>query len=523
MLQHAFLFLSFAAPLAAHANHCAVPVEAAHFACEDSSPMGVMDKGLDSLMTKLAGGQDSPVISVFETTATDTKVSSLVPRPSLRFAAPNPADEGIGTFDFDPDKKFQTMEGFGGNFTEACAINLMRLPKQQRREVLEKVFSKTKGAGFDLMRLPLGASDFTDRVKGSYSYSDTPGNVPDPEFKHFNMKRDEKTFALLREAQEINPNLKIMVSPWSAPAWMKTSKELHGGKLAPEHYQDYANYFVKVIQEYQKRGLNIQSLTMQNEPFYQTAAYPSMEVSTEEQAAFIRDYLGPTMAKHNLQKMLFVHDHNWSGSEGVNDLLADKDVKKYAAGVAYHCYGGQRWGMWDTYNSHPDMRVLQTECTGTTESKHARHDLNWWLENQSVAPMEMGVIGSLGWNLCLDDKSGPVLGEDNPKFGYATCKNCRGLLTTDFSKKKAVVSYNPEFHALAQVSKFIVPGARRIDTKGTVEGIYVTGFQNPDQSMVVVGHNSTQSPQKIRVRGPNCQLFVYELPAGGAVTFSWKN
>lgn len=468
-------------------------------------------------------------IQVFQTEVVDGKLLPLVEKRSLKFSR---LKEGgaAATFKLIPEMLHQKMDGYGANFTESCAINLLKLPRKQRREVMEKIFSKKTGAGFDYLRLPLGASDFADGKRGSYTYNDSPNAEPDPEFKHLDLSRDDKSFSLLREAIRINPHLHLMISPWTAPAWMKPNKSLHDGWLDPERYEDYAKYFVRVIRELQKKGMPVDSLTIQNEPLYATKGYPSMYMSYKDQRRFIGDYLGPILEQEKLPLRIFSHDHNWSLSEDSNKILEYDAARKYTAGVAYHCYWGSKYNMFDTHNSYPEMQLVQTECTGTESyldgtKSHPVNDFGWWLDNQSLGAARMGptgTTGALGWNLCLDEKNGPQNGiKDDPMIPNGGCTTCRGMVKMDFSGEVPEITYNGEFHALAQVSRFITPGSYRIEVEGDPEGLIGTGFLNADGTIAFVAHNSTDEAKKFRV-AIGKEYFDYELPGKFAATFVWK-
>lgn len=413
----------------------------------------------------------------------------------------------------------QTVDGFGAALTESCAINLMKLNRRERRKVLERVFSKTSGAGFDYIRLPIGASDFADANKPFYSYDDSPGNKPDPNFKYFSMARDEKTLALIREARIINPNLRVMISPWSPPAWMKTSNSLIAGSLMPEHYQDFANYLVFVTREYLRRGIPVTDLTIQNEPFYDSNSYPSMAMPTDDQMNVIRDFVGPTLKRANLPIRIFIMDHNWDLAPEVNRMLDDAATKRYVGGVSYHCYAGNRWQMNESMTKHPDVPTMQTECSGTMHGNQVG-DFHWWLENQSIGAINMGTTGSIGWNLCLDEWGGP---------NRSSCADCRGMLTTKIKNEKAFVKFNGEFHALAQVSRFIQPGSKHLKisvesgNESELKPENAAAFLNQDGSVAFVVHNPSGKPARFRVIHAEGQRAVdYNLPPMSAVTLTWR-
>ncbi|MGZ3695506.1 MAG: hypothetical protein ACXWQO_15460, partial [Bdellovibrionota bacterium] len=186
-------------------------------------PLSAMEKIVSSTLSKAFSSN----VQVFNSQAVGDDVQTLKESPGVKFGTEAAAAGEFPTIELNPDKKFQTMYGFGAALTEACAMHIGKLPKKLRNEFMARTFGP-EGANFNLIRLPMGSTDFSDPVKGNYTYNDTKGNVPDPEFKHFSMARDEKTFELIREARKLNPNLKVMITPWSAPAWMKEEKTING-------------------------------------------------------------------------------------------------------------------------------------------------------------------------------------------------------------------------------------------------------------------------------------------------------
>ena len=474
-----------------------------------------------------ASGNKAPTsnVSVFKSTALPNGVQGLQAQAEVQFKPQSGQDPLLTTFDVDPLNGSQIMEGFGGAMTESCAINLNRLTPALRHEALEKLFSKTAGAGFDVIRLPMGASDFAESSLGSYTYDDPPGSSMDPGLHLFSMNRDEKSFALIREAKAINPNLRVLITPWSPPAWMKTSQDLKAGTLSPAHFQDLANYFSRTIREYRARSIPVEMMTIQNEPGYATTDYPSMSLSVNDQIKFISDFLGPQLERDKVSIRIYAHDHNYSMVDDVNSILDDPKASKYVSGVAYHCYSGDRSQMNDSMSRHPGIPTIQSECTAIGVSE-AQKDFNWWLDNQSVGGVNQGTTGAIAWNLCLDEQYGPKNGG---------CPNCRGLIETDFSKATPELHYNPEYFALAQVSRFIVPGAQRLNVKVTTPKVHTiasppmnasdviesTAYRNPAGDFVFVAHNPGSVDLKFKMSQSGA-AFVYDLPAQSAVTFTWR-
>lgn len=456
----------------------------------------------------------SPVVTVLETTIDRNTIRGLQPKADLKFQAPEV--DGLQVYEIHPDHQFQRMDGFGASFTEACTTNLMKLPAAMRADVMQKLFSKTNGAGFDVVRLPIGMSDFSDDRHGDWSYDEPPNHQPDPTFKYFDVSHDEKTFELIRQARVINPNLHVLISPWSPPTWMKTSKKIRGGEVKPEYYADLANYFMKVITAYKNRGIPVTSMTVQNEPGYDGDQVPTTGMSAENEAKFIGQFLGPQLVQAAQDVQIFVHDHNWDQAESLpNQILNDSKAKQFSAGVAYHCYGGYRWDMLESMKKFPDVPTFQTECSGSMGTQPV-DDFHWWMDNQSLDAVNMGTTGALAWNLCLDQNGGPRVKK--------SCDDCRGMVTLDFSKRQPKAIYNAEYYALAQVSRVIVPGARRIEVRAWRQGDNpkVISFLNPDGTIAFIAQNSEQRPVKVRIQMSSCQTFTYEIPAKGAVSFKWR-
>jgi glucosylceramidase len=445
-------------------------------------------------------------ISVYETRMDRSR--SLRARPALRFGADVAPSQSA--FDIHPEKTLQTMNGFGAAMTESCAMNLERLPDRLKHEALARLFSKTRGAGLSYVRIPMGASDFSDPARPYYSYDDTPDGAPDPSFKHFDMSRDEKSFRLLREALRLNPDLRVLISPWSPPGWMKTSKSMVGGTLEPSHYGDLARYFVRAIEEYENRGIPVTALTVQNEPGYGDADYPCMGMSNAEQITFMRDHLRPELRRHHLRTEIYVLDHNYDQFNDVNDILGA--LRGQVAGAAYHCYEGDYSQMSNSTKAHPEAPPFLTECTGVLGGDRGA-DFAGWIGNYILRPIRAGATGALAWNLCLDEKGGPH---------HGGCATCRGLLTTDFSGAGPALRENPEMTALAHLSRFVEPGARRIELKEHFAGdLVAAAFLNPDGRVGLTVWNSGKARSGFRVdRG--CQGFSYALAANSAATFVWQ-
>ncbi|MGZ6360041.1 MAG: glycoside hydrolase family 30 protein, partial [Bdellovibrionota bacterium] len=309
---------------------------------------------------------------------------------------------------------------------------------------------------------------------------------------------------------------------WSAPAWMKKSKQINSGSLSPDHFQDYANYFVRVLKEYQKQGIPVDTLTIQNEPYFNWDGVPSMGMSMSDQKKFIGEFLGPTLAKNGLSTKIFAYDHNWSGADEANEIIDDKVSGNYVGGAAFHCYGGSYYTMLDTMRPHPSLPIMQTECTAVDDpgKPSAEAAFHQWTDIQTIGSTRAGPSGAIAWNLCLDENHGP----NNWAPGKKGCENCRGLATIDTSRDTPQIRYEPEYWALAQLSKFIDPSFRHVAAEDEWKSptISIAPFVNVNGEMVLGAQNTDSKPATIEIRLPNCRSFTYKLPARSAVTFLWQ-
>lgn len=476
-----------------------------------------------ALQPSAQGGNLQQDIEVKVSTASKEKVDFLRTAQPARFSQELPPTAEEFVFRLDLSRKLRKLEGFGAAFTESCTLHVDRLTPEKRREFVTKAFSKSEGAGLDNMRIPIGASDFSDGSRGMYTYNDTKDNRPDPEFKQFDTSRDEKTFTLIREALAVNPTLQLMMSSWSAPAWMKDTKRINGGRLLKAHYQDFANYLVKVLEEYRKRGLPVTSMTIQNEPYFEWEGVPSMGITFKEQSLFIRRHLAPALKRKGLKVDIWAHDHNFGQSDEVRDvLLANARTRGLLKGVAFHCYGGHRFEAVNPIRKYPELSLMNTECTGIDVPENDdQQSFHYWSEEQVVDAVRIGHSGSIAWNLCLDETHGPT----NWGEGKTGCQNCRGMINIDFSNGEAtpVFDFNPEYYAFAQLSKFISPKSRVLDMKGgNDDEVHGVAIENEDGKIVFAFQNKREIPLKLSVRGAaDGRMIAYELPKMSVATFIW--
>lgn len=452
-----------------------------------------------------------------------TKVldNSLVNEEASQNLTRNSASEVM--IDIDPEKHFQEIWGFGATITKSCLANMKKLSASQRKEMMEKLFSSEKGAGFSYLRVPIGANDYAD---SDYTLADTPNDkkgvpVQDPKLKYFDFKKDKAFAEFIKEARKINPNIQLMISPWTPPAWMKSNKKLRGGVVNPEAYDAYARYLIKTLDAYKKEGIDFAHMSIMNEPLIGWAKeewnFPQAYMETSEQKKFIASNFGPLLkSRPDVKTRLLLVDHNWEHTKDVANLLSDPQVKEVSAGAAFHCYGGQIANSKEFIDQNPGVTLMQTECTASFSKNPIGGSFRWWLENQSLDAIRVGASGALGWNICLDQKGEP---RNNG------CLGCQGMVTIDQSDKKNIqLRYNEEYYALAQTSKFLQRGAIRISSTDSKEhGIINVAFLNPDGSRVVVMRNSRDVAVIVSVRDENCNATKNLIPAGAAISLKWQS
>ncbi|CAM3136813.1 S-layer-like y domain-containing protein [Paenibacillus lupini] len=421
------------------------------------------------------------------------------------------------TIDVDENTAYQTIDGFGGALTDSSAYVISKMEPTAKDQLMKKLFSREgDGAGFSYLRLPMGASDF---ATSKYTYDDMPKGETDPELHNFSIEHDEEyIIPLLQQALEINPDLKIMGTPWTAPGWMKTTDAMEKGKLLPEYYGVYAQYFVKFIEDYEEAGIPIDAVTIQNEPQFEPSDYSGMRMEPEDEALFVKDYLGPAFEEAGIDTKIIVFDHNWSTPQYPIDVLNDKDANKYIAGSAFHGYAGSVDAQSLVHDQHPDKDIYFTESSGGEFASDFGGNIAWDYQNLIIGATRNWARTSLKWNIALDENNGPFVGG---------CSDCRGIVTVVNHEENNVVTssdvtYNEEFYAFGQASKFVLPGAKRIQSNtfgaGSIED---AAFLNPDGTKVLLALNSSKQSKTFKIRW-GAKSFSYTLPAGAIASYVWS-
>lgn len=406
----------------------------------------------------------------------------------------------------DASQRFQTMVGFGASVTDASAWLIQtRMSAPQRDALLRELFGRDgEGLGFSFTRVTIGASDFS---RTHYSLAE----AEDPTLAGFSVTPMEaEVFPTVRQALAINPELKVMASPWSAPGWMKTTGSLIQGELKPELYGVYADYLTRYIRDAAALGVPTDYLSIQNEPDFEPDSYPGMRWAPEGRARFIGRNLGPAFRDAGLSTQILDWDHNWDKPEQPLAVLADPVANPFVSGVAWHCYGGAVAAQGQVRDAYPDKDVFFTECSGGQWAPDFSDSLMWTTRNLIIGSTQQWARGVLMWNLALDEAYGPHAGG---------CGDCRGVVTID--SRTGAVTRNQEYYTFGHASRFVRPGARRI---GVVvpAGLEAVGFVNPDGSRALIVLNDTDKIAEFAVQEGESTASV-RLPARSVSTLVWSS
>jgi len=416
---------------------------------------------------------------------------------------------GLPAIVVDAKERHQSIVGFGAAITDASAWLIQnKLTPQQRDSLLRELYGRGEGGlGFSFTRVTIGASDFS---LDHYSLDDAPGRAADPKLESFSLKRPQEfVFPTVRAALKINPDLKVMASPWSAPAWMKTTDSLVKGQLKPEAYPVYADFFARYVKEARKVGVPTDYLSIQNEPDFEPDNYPGMRWLPQDRARFFGENLGPVFKREKITTKVLDWDHNWDQPQQPLTVLADAKANAFLAGVAWHCYAGDVSAQEKVRAAHPDKDVFFTECSGGEWSPKFDDSFSWMVENLIIGSTRGGARGVLMWNLALDETYGPHAGG---------CSDCRGVVAID--SRTGAVTRNQEYYAFGHASRFVRPGAARIGSPAQVGELRTVAFQNPDGGRVLIVLNTGSAPVTFAI-AEGASRFKAALPARAAGTFVW--
>ena len=417
-----------------------------------------------------------------------------------------------------PSTQYQEIDGFGAAITGSTAYNLLKMTKEARTAFLKKTFSTTEGYGMSYVRVPIGCSDFS---LSEYTCCDTPG------IENFALTSEENYYIIpvLKEILAINPSIKIMASPWTAPRWMKVSSletlaatdSWTGGYLNPNHYADYAQYFVKWIKAFEQNGIGIYSVTLQNEPLNRGNS-ASMYMGWEQQRDLVK-VVGPAFQTNGIKAKIYAFDHNYD-YDGVEDqksypcrIYEDPEAAKWVAGAAYHNYGGDKEELNNVHNAWPDKELVFSESTQGDWNDGSNFSARFLEDMQDIT---LGTVnrwcrGAIIWNLVLDANRGPNRPEG--------CTN--GFGAVDLDKNYSRLSYNSFYYIMAHMSAVVAPGAHRIATEGyTQNGLVYAAFTNPDGSYAFVVSNSNSDAVNLTL-DDGTHHFMVPVPAKSVISLKW--
>jgi glucosylceramidase len=423
------------------------------------------------------------------------EVYLTAPKDSLRLtkmAAPEfvtleQPDEHIPTIMLDPAKTFQTIVGIGGALTDASAETFYKLPEAKQKELLDAYFTLDKGIGYSLCRTHINSCDFSSE---SYAYAETG----DKDLKNFNIAHDQKfRIPFIKKAIETSgKNIRFFASPWSPPAWMKDNNDmLHGGKLKPEFYQSWAEYYVKFFEAYKKEGIDFWGCSVQNEPMA-VQTWESCIYSATDERDFVKNFLGPTVKKSPFgNTKLIIWDHNRGLMyQRAKVMYDDPEAAKYVWGTGFHWYTGDHF---DNVKLHaeafPDKQMLFTEGCVYPFNYDSINEWHWGetYGKSLIEDLNNGAAGWVDWNILLDETGGP---NHVNNFCFAPVIG---------NTKTGELVYMNSFYYLGHFSKFIRPDAKRIICSSNDDELLATAFMNTDGSIATVVQNLTSKHKEFFV------------------------
>jgi len=404
--------------------------------------------------------------------------------------------------DIDVSQTYQTVDGFGYTLTGGSAEVINTLSASKKQELLQDLFGSGENSiAVSYLRVSIGASDLNSSV---FSYNDLEPGQTDINLTKFSLEKDRGVINLLKEILAINPKIKILGSPWSAPVWMKTNGSTIGGSLKPEYYGVYAQYFVKYIQAMKNEGITVDAITIQNEPLH-GGNNPSMVMTAEEQATFVKQSLGPAFKNAGINTKIIVYDHNCDRPDYPIAVLSDKDASPYIDGAAFHLYGGDISALSSVRNTFPTKNVYFTE-QWTASNGNFGGDLKWHTKNVVIGSMRNWSKNALEWNLANDPQFKP--------YTSGGCTMCKGAITINSSEN---YERNVGYYIIAHASKFVPQNSVRIASSqsGNLNNV---AFKRADGKIVLIVENDGGAPETFNIK-INGKIATTSLDAGAVATY----
>jgi glucosylceramidase len=435
---------------------------------------------------------------------TPDRVAVVAPQATALHFSPEAGELPVLTVD--DTQHFQIMDGFGFALTGGSAQLLMRMGVAQRAALLKDLFTRSgDGIGVSYLRVSIGASDMNERV---YSYDDLPPGETDAAMAKFSLGPDRTdVIPVLKEILAIRPGIKILGSPWSAPAWMKTNDDVKGGELKPEYYGAFASYFVKYIEAMRAQGIAIDAITVENEPLNPKNT-PSMVMFAKEQAAFIAKNLGPAFEKAGIRTKILLYDHNPDVPSYPLSIMGDPAANKYVDGTAFHLYGGDASVFTQVHDAYPNKNLYMTEQSVTARRGEGPLGIAEPVRRVMIGATRNWSRNVLLWNLAADPQNGPHTNNGG-------CTGCSGALTLDGDS----VTKNVAYYAVQHFSQFVPSGSVRV-ASSEMEQLASVAFLTPEDKVVLVVSNTGNFPKPFAVKYHG-KFFHTVLPAESVGTYVW--
>jgi glucosylceramidase len=433
---------------------------------------------------------------------TNPDKSALLQKQDLKIPFNAPVNQ-YPTINIDAATTYQEMDGFGIALTGGSASLITNLAPEIRDTLLRELFlNNDNSIGISYLRISIGASDLDANV---FSYNDLPSGETDVQLKKFDLGPDKThLIPVLKSILKLNPEIKIMGSPWSAPLWMKNNKNSIGGSLLPEYYDAYAKYFVRYITEMKAQGIPIDAITIQNEPLY-GGNNPSMVMQSAEQRDFIKNNLGPAFKAAGIKTKIILYDHNCDVPEYATDILSDSNASQYIDGSAFHLYGGDISALSKVHDAYPAKNLYFTEQWVGGPSKFGP-DMKWYVQNVIIGSTRNWSKAVIEWNLASDSLYNP--------HTPGGCTSCEGAITISSG-----ISRNVSYYTLAHASKFVPAGSVRI-ASNSLPTLPNVAFKTPDGRKVLIVLNNSDKTETFNIAFSKKNATT-SLNSGSVATYAW--
>jgi len=477
-------------------TYIAIALTLSSFACKKSKKTGEGDGGTTT---------NPPVTTTSEVSFWLTKGDRTVllkkQDVALNFSA---ASNSNTTIEVDETQTYQSIDGFGYTLTGGSANLMNNLGATEKDALIKELFSTEEGSiGVSYLRISIGASDLS---ANTFTYNERPSGQTDINQDNFSIAAEMTDLVpILKKILAINPTIKILGSPWTAPTWMKTNNAYKGGSLKPEYYASYAKYFVKYIQAMKAQGITIDAVTIQNEPLH-PGNTPSMYMEAADQAIFIKSALGPAFQAAGITTKIIVYDHNADRPDYPIAILADNAANPYVDGSAFHLYAGNISALSTVHNAYPTKNVYFTEQWVGGPGNFSE-DLKWHVSTLIVGATRNWSRNVLEWNLAADPNY-------NPHTPDGGCTTCLGAITI-----APAITRNVAYYVIAHASKFVRPGSVRISStlNSTLSNV---AFKTPDGKKALIVMNTSATDQTFNIKF-NGKIVTTTLPGASAGTYVW--